>query len=40
MWAQHLQQKLRRALNFEMRDRSEGATNTIIFVKKYQEKLI
>ena len=40
MWAQHLQQKLPRSLNFEMCDRSEGATNTIIFAKKYEEKLI
>jgi hypothetical protein len=34
MWAQHLQQKLPRSLNFEMCDRSEGATNTIIFARK------
>ena len=40
MWAQHLQQKLPRSLNFEMCDRSEGETNTIIFAKKYEEKLI
>jgi hypothetical protein len=40
MWAQHLQQKLTRSQNFEMCDRSEGATNTIIFAKKYEEKLI
>jgi len=39
-WAQHLQQKLPRSLNFEMCDRSERATNTIIFAKKYEEKLI
>ena len=32
--------KLPRSLNFEMCDRSEGATNTIIFAKKYEEKLI
>ncbi|MEG4531176.1 hypothetical protein [Microcoleus sp. D2_18a_D3] len=40
IWVQHLQQKLPRSLNFEMCDRSEGATNTIIFAEKYEEKLI
>ncbi|MEG4808462.1 hypothetical protein QUA82_12525 [Microcoleus sp. F8-D3] len=39
LWAQHLQQKLPRSLNFEMCDRSEGATNTIICAEKYEEKL-
>jgi hypothetical protein len=31
---------LPRSLKFEMCDRSEGATNTIIFAEKYEEKLI